>query len=145
MRKAGLFARLIAFIIDGFIISLLASVVSFVIVLIADIELSLTNTHLSIVSNTASLVLVISLTFLEFLYFGISWGIYSRTMGMRIFNIKVVRSDQTPVGFFRGGLRGTVGYWISGLIFGLGYIWAAFDYNRRAWHDMIFDTVVVNE
>ena len=62
---------------------------------------------------------------------------------MSIFDIKVVRTDGEPVGFIRSGLRGTVGYWISGLIFGIGYIWAAFDIRRQAWHDKIFDTIVV--
>ena len=143
MRKAGLFARLLAFIIDGFVISLIASIFSFIIVLIADIDLTLTNQHLSVVSNTTSTVLIITLTFLEFLYFGFLWGTYGYTLGMAIFNIKVIRSDETPVGFFRAGLRGTVGYWISGLIFGLGYIWAIFDPERKAWHDKIFDTIVV--
>ena len=143
MRKAGLFARLIAFIIDGFVISLIVSIVSFIVVLIADIDLSLSNEHLSVVSNTASTVLVITLTFLEFLYFGFLWGTYGTTLGMAVFNIKVVRSDETPVGFFRAGLRGTFGYWISGLIFGLGFIWAAFNTERKAWHDKIFDTIVV--
>jgi uncharacterized RDD family membrane protein YckC len=37
-------------------------------------------------------------------------------------------------------LRGTVGYWISGLVFGLGFIWAAFDGRKEAWHDKLFDT-----
>ena len=43
----------------------------------------------------------------------------------------------------RGGFRGTIGYWISGLIFGLGFIWAAFDQDKEAWHDKLFDTWVV--
>jgi uncharacterized RDD family membrane protein YckC len=29
------------------------------------------------------------------------------------------------------------------LLFGLGYIWAAFDANNETWHDKIFDTWVV--
>lgn len=135
MRKAGFFARLIAFIIS--------LIISFIVVLIADIDPSFTNQYLSVVSNTVSTVLAITLAFLEFLYFGFFWSTNGATLGMAIFNIRVVRSDQAPVGFFRAGLRRTLGYWISGLIFGLGYIWAIFDNDKQAWHDMILNTVVV--
>lgn len=143
MRKAGLFARLIAFIIDGFALSILSSIISFIVILLADIDLSLSNAHISVVSDTAAGVLALSLIILEFLYFGILWSVYGTTVGMSIFNIKVVRKDRLPIGFFRAGLRGTIGYWISGLILGIGYIWAAFDSDRQAWHDKIFDTLVI--
>ena len=143
MRNAGLFARLFAFIIDGLIISLFAGLITFVITLISDIDLALSNQHIAVVSQTASLILAFSLTFLEFFYFGLLWGIYGKTFGMSIFDIKVVRTDGTAIGFWRAGLRGTVGYWLSGLIFGIGYIWAAFDIRRQALHDKIFDTLVV--
>lgn len=143
MRKAGLFARLIAFIIDGFTLSIISSIISFIVILLADIDLSLSNDHLSVVSSTATGVLAITLVLLEFVYFGILWSFYGTTVGMSIFNIKITRKDGTPVGFLRAGLRGTFGYWISGLILGIGYIWAAFDSERQAWHDKIFDTIVV--
>jgi len=143
MRKAGLFARLIAFIIDGFALSILSSIISFIIIVIADIDISLSNAHLSFVSNTASGILAITIAVLEFLYFGFFWSIYGKTIGMSLFNIKVVRNDGSYPGFLRAGLRGTFGYWISGLILGIGYIWAAFDRDRQAWHDKIFDTFVV--
>ena len=143
MRKAGLFARLIAFLIDGFALSILSSIISFIVIVIADVDLTLSNDHLSIVSETAAQVLAITLILLEFLYFGFLWSFYGSTVGMRIFNIKVVRTDGTSPGFLRAGLRGTFGYWLSGLILGIGYIWAAFDYNRQAWHDKIFDTLVI--
>ena len=143
MRKAGLFARLIAFIIDGFTLSILTSIISFIVILIADIDLSLSNDFFSVVSNTASGVLVITIALLEFLYFGFLWSLYGTTFGMSLFNIKVVRKDGLHPGFLRAGLRGTLGYWISGLILGIGYIWAAFDSERQALHDKIFDTLVI--
>ena len=143
MRKAGLFARLFAFLIDGLVLSLLAGILTFIISLISDIDLALSNEYFSAVSETASVILAISITFLEFMYFGLLWGTYGKTLGMSVFDIKVVRTDGRPVGFWRAGLRGTVGYWVSGLIFGIGYIWAAFDFRRQALHDKIFDTLVV--
>ena len=143
MRNAGIFARLIAFLIDGFVLSLFAALLAFIISIISDIDLRLSNEYFNVVSTTATVVLVLSVTFLEFLYFGFLWSTLGKTIGMSIFDIMVVRSTGDRIGFFRAGLRGTVGYWISGLIFGLGYIWALFDSDRQAWHDKIFDTVVV--
>jgi len=143
MRKAGLFARLFAFIIDGFALSILSSIISFIIIVIADIDISLSNDHFSVISNSASGLLAITIVLLEFLYFGFLWSFYGKTIGMSLFHIKVVRKDGSYPGFLRAGLRGTLGYWISGLILGLGYIWAAFDSDRQAWHDKIFDTFVI--
>ena len=144
MRKAGLFARLFAFIIDGFILSGLSSFISFIIIVLTDLDLSLSNDYLSVVTSTASGLLAISIVVLEFLYFGFLWSFYGNTFGMSLFHIKVVRKkDGFYPGFLRAGLRGTLGYWISGLILGIGFIWAAFDYDRQAWHDKIFDTIVV--
>ena len=143
MRKAGLFARLFAFIIDGFILSGFSSFISFIIIVLADMDLPLSNDYLSVVTSTASGLLAITIVLLEFLYFGFLWSIYGSTFGMSLFHIKVVRKDRSNPGFLRAGLRGTVGYWISGLIFGIGYIWAAFDSDRQAWHDKIFDTFVI--
>ena len=143
MRKAGLFALLFAFIIDGFILSGLSSFISFIIIILADIDLSLSNDLLSVVSSTASSLLAITIVLLELLYFGFLWSIHGSTFGMSLLHIKVVRKDGSYPGFLRAGLRGTFGYWVSGLIFGLGFIWAAFDSERQAWHDKIFDTFVI--
>jgi uncharacterized RDD family membrane protein YckC len=62
---------------------------------------------------------------------------------MKMLNIQVVGQDGQPLSFLRAGLRGSVGYWISGFIFSLGFIWAAFDAKKEAWHDKLFKTWVV--
>lgn len=40
-------------------------------------------------------------------------------------------------------LRETVGKILSGMFFSLGYIWAAFDNRKQAWHDKIAGTCVI--
>jgi uncharacterized RDD family membrane protein YckC len=57
-------------------------------------------------------------------------------------NIRVVRDDGSLLTFISAGLRGTFGYWVSSLIFSLGFIWAAFDDRQQGWHDKIFGTRV---
>ena len=36
------------------------------------------------------------------------------------------------------GLRGTLGYYISSLVFYLGFLWMLFDEQQETWHDKIF-------
>jgi uncharacterized RDD family membrane protein YckC len=79
----------------------------------------------------------------QFLYFGYLWSRPTgQSLGMKLAAINVKREDGSRVGFFRAGLRGSVGYWISGLVFGLGFLWALWDKHGEAWHDKIFDTRV---
>ncbi len=36
-----------------------------------------------------------------------------------------------------------IGYFISSLVFGLGFLWVAFDKRKQGWHDKIAGTLVV--
>lgn len=47
-------------------------------------------------------------------------------------------------GFVRMLIRETVGKFVSGLFFGLGFFWAIWDNDAQAWHDKIAGTVVVH-
>lgn len=65
------------------------------------------------------------------------------TPGMRLVEIKLVRTDGVePVGLHRGFLR-WVGMEISGIVLLLGYTWILFDKKRQGWHDKIAGTYVV--
>jgi uncharacterized RDD family membrane protein YckC len=88
------------------------------------------------------LVLGLIILFLQFIYFGYLWSKSGQSLGMRVVNIRVARPDGAKLDFLRAGLRGTVGYWISGFFFGLGFLWAAFDGKKEAWHDKLFNTGV---
>jgi uncharacterized RDD family membrane protein YckC len=83
------------------------------------------------------------LILLQFIYFGYLWSSSGQSVGMKLLEIRVDDSGGGKVSFLRAGLRGTLGYAVSGFFFGLGFIWAAFDANGEAWHDKIFATRVV--
>jgi uncharacterized RDD family membrane protein YckC len=38
-----------------------------------------------------------------------------------------------------------LGYYVSILPFMLGFIWAAFDHRKQAWHDKLAGTVVIQK
>jgi uncharacterized RDD family membrane protein YckC len=58
------------------------------------------------------------------------------------FGLQVVSADGAPISFGIAFLR-AVGYLVSGALFNLGFIWAAFDKRKQGWHDKIAGTVVI--
>ena len=145
MNRAGFLARFLAFLIDNIALSVIAWLLSLVLVPFMGIaDQSGSATLFGLIAGTVAMVIGFILLLLQFLYFGWLWSMSGQSLGMRVVNIRVVRRDGSPLSMIRAGLRGTVGYWISGLIFGLGFIWAAFDGRKEAWHDKLFDTAVVN-
>ncbi len=91
-----------------------------------------------VISGISSLVYI----FLFFLYFLIchSFGV---TIGKKIVGIRVVQSDGSRPGFGRALLRETIGRWLAGLIFYLGYLWIAWDSHKQGWHDKVAGTFVI--
>lgn len=69
----------------------------------------------------------------------------STTLGKLLLDMKIVnRKSGKNLGFVDMLFRETVGKMISGLFFMLGFIWIMIDNDNRGWHDMIFNSQVVN-
>jgi len=143
MTRAGFFARFAAFLIDHIALSVLAWALA---ALLAPLLAGIAATGIPILSWVAagfSLLTLLILPFFQFFYFGWMWSQPSgQSYGMRFLNIRVTQRHGGRLGFWRAALRGTVGYWMSGLLFGLGFLWAAVDSRQEAWHDKLFDTGV---
>jgi uncharacterized RDD family membrane protein YckC len=82
----------------------------------------------------------------------IFWGLYAwfcytnlhgNTLGKSVMGIKLVNPDGTKPTLPTFLLHYTVGYWINGLVIGLGYIWAAFDASKQTWGQKIFKDLTV--
>lgn len=87
--------------------------------------------------------LVLSFFLVEFAYFPYFWAKSGQTPGMKMMNIKVVRdADGGPISVGQAILR-LIGYWISGAVFLIGYLWIFVDKRQRGWFDLIAGTVVV--
>lgn len=143
MDKAGFFSRFIALFIDGIAIGILAIIVSMIFGTIISVTSQSDNGFMGLIAGTMSLLMIAIMFLFQFLYYGYFWSKNGQSIGKKLMGVKVVSQDGQPLSFVKAGLRGTIGYWISSLVFTLGFIWAAFDKDGEAWHDKIFKTWVV--
>jgi len=82
-------------------------------------------------------------------YFPYFWWKGGATPGMKVLGLRVVRAiDGGPIDGSMAAIRALVFYaesffagWLIGL---LGFVWAAFEPRKRAWHDMAANTVVIH-
>ena len=132
---AGYGARIVAYILDGILVSIGVWVIAFLSILFSS------GSELNIIST----ILLGLAILLGLVYFPFFWQRTGQTPGMQALNIRVVRDkDGGPVSWGSAILR-LIGYGINSIIFGLpiGWLWILFDSRRRGWHDLIGSTVVV--
>lgn len=82
--------------------------------------------------------------FANLAYFAFFWGWCGQTPGKMLFRLRVIRPDGRPLTYSRALLR-YLGYTLSFLPFGLGFLWILVDPRRRGLHDWVADTVVIRE
>ncbi|MEL6308355.1 MAG: RDD family protein [Chloroflexota bacterium] len=75
-----------------------------------------------------------------------NWYFWTRqdgqTPGKRMMGLRVIKADGSQLSDVDALIR-ALGYYVSGLVFSLGYIWALFDDQSRTWHDIMAGTRVV--
>jgi uncharacterized RDD family membrane protein YckC len=83
-------------------------------------------------------------TLIGVLYFCYFWSAQGggQTLGMRVLNIKVVRTDGSALTILQAFIR-YIGLIVSVACIFIGVIWAAFDANKQGWHDKIAGTYVI--
>jgi uncharacterized RDD family membrane protein YckC len=133
---AGLVTRAIAAAIDALLIDLAALFVAAVVALVLSIfpVARDTKTLLAVIGGVLFAVWVIA-------YFVTFWTTTGQTPGDRVMHIQVLREDGQTLGPWHAALRlfGAV----VGLIFFLGYIPILLNDRRRALHDWMAGTVVI--
>lgn len=76
-------------------------------------------------------------------YFSIFEGTTGQTIGGMAARVRVVDADSGAIiGISRAIVR-NIARILSGLVFGLGYLWMLWDPRKQTWHDKIAKTVVV--
>lgn len=132
MEFAGAGARLVGYIVDIIIMTIA--------IVVAVIIFGLLAVVLPILGVIGIFIAVLLIPLAYFPYF---WSKSGQTPGQKMMGIKVVRdADGGPVSMGSAILR-LLGYWVSGLVFYIGYIWIFVDKRKRGWFDLIAGTVVV--
>ena len=122
---------------------LIAYIIDIVVVFIATIALAIVGGILATIVPILAIVPFLGIFIISLVYFPYYWAKSGQTPGMKQQGIKVVRDrDGGPITMGTAILR-LIGYWVSGLVFYIGYIWIFIDKRRRGWHDLIAGTVVV--
>ncbi len=136
-RVAGFPSRAVAFTIDLVIVVFLIGLLSWVVTLLETLFELFISRDLNLVRAYA-----FTIPFIVALYYVGSWALTGGTIGKRLLGLRVVRADGFPPTVGRSIVR-FVGYFLSAVVFFLGFIWALFDDEHRAWHDDLAGTWVV--
>lgn len=142
VRFAGHGARLIAYIVDGFILGVVILALSFVFFAIMAGAAAADSAGAAVGGGLLWLVAVFVVSLAYFPWF---WARGGQTPGMKIFHIRVVRdADGGPISGTSAVLR-LLGFWVNSVVFYIGFIWIFVDKRRRGWHDLIAGTVVIEQ
>jgi uncharacterized RDD family membrane protein YckC len=135
---AGFGIRTIAYLLDALILSFCGG--AFPYLVIATYNGGPSGNTGQQATTSASGSLLISLVYFVFFWSRLGGG---RTLGMRLFRLRVVQEeDMASPGIFTALIR-WFGLWLSFACCFLGVIWVAFDSRHQGWHDKIARTLVV--
>jgi uncharacterized RDD family membrane protein YckC len=144
LRYAGFGVRTLAYLIDSLVLG--------AVVALASIPLGgFTHDNGTTLDNNGTVTTVPTLNpslqlfalLAGAIYFGLAWGVFARTLGMRALHLQVLRAtDGHRIGIPRALLR-YLGLLVSFTCAFLGVIWVALDPRRQGWHDKVAATFVV--
>ncbi len=137
-EPGDMFPRMIAFMIDCVIISALTWPVQGIWLAVFNVFSS------STLEFTSGAIRFLSMYTVVFGYYGWFYTKKGASPGKLIVGLQVVDSaDGSRLNYWRAFFREAVGKWISAVPLGIGFITAFFRDDRRALHDLLFDTAVV--
>lgn len=93
-------------------------------------------------TETVGIILAVVTAVLDL---GILPGLTGLTAGKWATGLRILRADGRAIGIGRAFLRHFVGYPLSFLLLGIGFVVAALSQRGRGLHDVIADTIVVRE
>lgn len=124
LPRVGFWPRLLAMLLDLFLVSFTAMVLSEIL------------PYRLRVHNPPGLLVWVAV------YAALMWKLRGTTVGGIICGQKVVRLDGRPLDWPTAIVR-ALGCFLSLIVAGLGFIWVAFDDEKQSWHDKIAGTTVV--
>lgn len=78
-------------------------------------------------------------------YWIIPTFVSGKTLGKKIMGLKVVNFSGEERSLFKVIIRETIAKYISIIPLGLGLLWFRFRKDRRAWHDLMCSTIVIED
>jgi uncharacterized RDD family membrane protein YckC len=145
-RYGGFWRRLFAFMIDLAVVALLCAVMGAMVYV--GYKVGLAAHHRAVTLGNASPLMVFltfSGVFLTTAYFVVFHGMAGQTIGKSVFRLRVVGPDQQPISYRRALLRwiGTFGFGAASL--GVSVLWIVWSREKRAWHDYLARTWVIQD
>ncbi len=95
--------------------------------------------------NTALALGYLAAAAASVLNFVVLSGLTGRTLGKWVTGLHIEERSGAPLSFGRAALRHLLGYPLSLITLGIGFLVAAFDSEGRALHDRIAGTIVVRD
>jgi uncharacterized RDD family membrane protein YckC len=95
--------------------------------------------------NSSETVGIVVTIIVAALGLGVLPGLTGLTVGKWAAGLRILRDDGSEIGIGRAFLRHFVGYPLSFITLGLGFLAAAFTTRGRGLHDLIAGTIVVRE
>ena len=100
-------------------------------------------------ANTFAFVLVIigylataALIYFNLIYFYVHNG---QSLGKSFIGLRVVRQDGAPIDYRTAIIRHVVGYPLSVICLGMGFLWMFWDQKQQGWHDKLAKTLVIKD
>jgi uncharacterized RDD family membrane protein YckC len=141
-RYAGFVTRLVAFILDRLVVSLVLLLIG------ASLQFILNAFQINqiLFAEYVPRQIVVAAIAVTYILISIGydvgfWLLAGQTPGKRVMGLRIVRTDGKRVGF-GNALRRVLGFFVSSILF-LGFMWILFDNRRQGFHDKIAGTFVV--
>jgi uncharacterized RDD family membrane protein YckC len=80
-----------------------------------------------------------------FVYLTVCIGLYGRTIGMRLFSLEIVDADENAYPTFHQAAVSSAVFLLSLPLLGAGFLTVLFNEEKRAAHDLLSGTIIVNE
>ena len=133
--KAGFWLRLVALMVDGFLVFLMQVIFGIILAFASSDGFNL--------GGATSLLLQLFSTVVSLFYWIFFTGNCGQTPGKMLLRIQVVRTDGSSLSYGTAFYREVVGKFLSGIIFAIGYLMAAFDDQKQGLHDRMAKTYVI--
>lgn len=136
--KAGFWLRVVATLIDSFLLCIVQFVLTLIITLVIGFMGIAAGENPGV-----SLVIWLFGTTISLGYAVFFTGYCGQTPGKMALRIKVICTDGSQLTYGRAAKREVLGKFVSSILLGIGYLMVAFDRQKQGLHDKIADTYVI--